>query len=260
MHNGGLSAIDRNAHHAAIARASRFAAVVCPSAEVVLLAGSASRGEATPHSDLDIVALFNALPSGAYREMYKFENHDFELFAHDFQTLTYFCREMERPSGRPALASMVVEGIEILSTNSLLLAEARKACADTLQAGPPTLTADALQSRRYAITDLLSALLGATDQTTLIACGSTLYDALSDFSLRAAGHWSASGKAIPKALGRFDPALASRFFAAFSALFTHSNLQPAEELVDLVLAPYGGRLRAGFRQEAPAEWRDPPAR
>jgi len=252
-----MNVMNRDAQHAAIARAARFAATVCPSAEVVLLAGSAARGEATPYSDLDIIALFSALPSGAYREMHRFENHDFELFAHDIQTLTYFCREIEQPSGQPVLATMVVEGTEIVSTNSSLLAHARKICANTLQSGPPALTPEALESRRYALTDLLYSLLATPDEATRIACGSALYNALSDFSLRSASQWSASGKAIPKTLNRFDPALASRFSAAFSALFADSKMQLTEELVEIVLAPYGGLLRAGFRQIAPAGWREP---
>jgi hypothetical protein len=188
--------------------------------------------------------------------MHRFEDHDFELFAHDLQTLAYFCREIERPSAQPVLATMVVEGIEVLSINPPLLVQARKICAATLQAGPPILTPEALPSRRYAITDLLNSLLASSDTASRMACGSALYSALSDFTLRAAGQWCASGKAIPKTIRRFDPALAARFSAAFSALFLESSTQPAQELVEAVLAPYGGLLRAGFRQTAPAEWRD----
>ncbi len=54
----------------------------------------------------------------------------------------------------------------------------------------------------------------------MIATGAALHLALADFALRAAGRWSARGKAIPAALAAMDPALATRFTAAFAALFT----------------------------------------
>jgi len=106
--------------------------------------------------------------------MYRFEERDFELFAHDIETLAYFCQEIERPSGQPVLATMVIEGVEVLSTKSPLLEHARKICLDTLQAGPAPLASEALESRRYAITDLLFALLAAPDEASRIACGSAI--------------------------------------------------------------------------------------
>jgi hypothetical protein len=84
-----------------------------------------------------------------------------------------------------------------------------------------------------------------------IAVGAALYAALSDFALRAAGRWSATGKAIPRALAAMDPDLPARFTTAFTALFATRNAAALQSLVDAVLAPYGGRLRAGYRQVAP---------
>jgi hypothetical protein len=248
--------VSQEAQQNAVALAQRFGATFYPAAEVILLAGSASRGEASPTSDYDIVALYKALPEGASREMRTFEQRDFEVFAHDLGTLAYFCRELECPSGQPVLATMIIEGIEVISTSIPLLKSARQICREALQAGPSTLSTEALQSRRYVITDLLLCLLSPQDQAIQIACGSALYAALSDFALRAGGHWSAGGKAVPRTLKAVDPALANRFAAAFSSLFCESRTGLVEELVDAVLAPYGGLFRAGFRQTAPANWRD----
>ena len=47
-----------------------------------------------------------------------------------------------------------------------------------------------------------------------------------------------------------------RVGVAFAALFATSDVVSVQDLVDAVLAPYGGRLREGFVQSAPAEWRD----
>ncbi len=90
----------------------------------------------------------------------------------------------------------------------------------------------------------------------LLAAGTALYAALADFALRGANRWSASGKALPGALKGLDPALATRFEVAFTALFATSDVVSVQGLVDAVLAPFGGRLREGFVQSAPAEWRD----
>jgi len=57
-----------------------------------------------------VVLLFRALPEGAWRAMSLFEGQHIELFAHDLATLAYFCREVDRPSGAPALPSMIAEG------------------------------------------------------------------------------------------------------------------------------------------------------
>ena len=78
---------------------------------------------------------------------------------------------------------------------------------------------------------------------------------LADFALRAAGHWSARGKAIPHALEAMDSDLAEQFEGAFATLFATGDTVPVQALVDVVLTPYGGRLRAGYHQAAPSAWR-----
>ena len=91
-------------------------------------------------------------------------------------------------------------------------------------------------------------------EDVMIAAGAA-YGALADFALRAAGRWSATSKAIPLALAAMDPGLAAQFTTAFAALFATRNVAPVQSLADAVLAPYGGRLRTGYRQVAPAAWR-----
>lgn len=117
-----------------------------------------------------------------------------ELFAHDLGTLAYFCREVDRPSGKPVLPTMVAEGISVTSYDPVLLKAAQEIAKATLRLGPPALDAAALLTRRYAITDLAAALRSDTERNVLLAVGSALYGALGDFALRAEGHWSASGK------------------------------------------------------------------
>jgi len=67
---------------------------------VLLLAGSIVRGEGTPHSDLDLVVIFDRLPN-AYRESFYFGDLPVEAFVHDPETLNYFLFEVDRSSGIP---------------------------------------------------------------------------------------------------------------------------------------------------------------
>lgn len=239
----------------ALALVRRFVAQCYPDAEEALLAGSRSRGEGTAGSDHDVILLFRELPGGAWRETTAFEDQLVEAFAHDLGTLAYFCREIDRPSGLPVLPTMIGEGIPVLSAPSTLLQEARRIAAEMLRSGPPPLTAETVQARRYAITELAATLADYRSETVVIATGAALHFALADFALRATGRWSATGKAIPRALAAMNPGLAAQFTTAFAALFATSNVAPVQSLVDAVLAPHGGRLRAGYRQAAPAAWR-----
>jgi hypothetical protein len=96
-----------------------------------LLAGSRARRSGAADSDHDVVLLFPSLPNGAWREMVLFEGHHIEAFAQDLGTLAYFCREVDRPSGRPVLPVMIAEGISAFSRNSTLLEAARKIASET---------------------------------------------------------------------------------------------------------------------------------
>jgi hypothetical protein len=221
-----------------------------------LLAGSRSRGEGTAGSDHDVILLFRELSGGAWRETSAFEDRLIETFAHDPGTLAYFCREIDRPSGLPILPTMIAEGIPVLSESSTLLEDARQIAVEILRAGPPPLAAEAISARRYAITEMAARHWPTTAvRASQSQPGAALHIALADFTLRATGRWSVRGKAIPRALAAMDPSLAAQFTTAFTALFATRSVAPVQSLVDAVLAPHGGRLRAGYRQVAPAAWR-----
>jgi hypothetical protein len=234
----------------------RFVAARHPTAIAAILAGSRARGVASSASDYDVILLFESLPNGAWREMTMFEGQYVEVFAHDLGTLGYFSRAVDRPSGIPALPAMIAEGVAVFSRSGSALAAAQTLATKTLGSGPPPLDTNAIRARRFAISELASSLQPDRDRHVLLATGTALYAALADFALRGANRWSASGKALPGALRGLDPALATRFELAFTALFATSDVVSVQGLVDAVLAPFGGRLREGFAQSAPAEWRD----
>jgi predicted nucleotidyltransferase len=226
-----------------------------PNARVAIIGGSIARGEATPTSDIDLLLVFDEVGQ-AWRDTLKVGPQTVELFGHDPATFDYFCREIDRPAGCMPLAEMASQGCDVLPANSAgtwLRAHAHA----LLEQGPPTLTAEQLASRRYAITTLLEDVADATAVDEALATAARLYEALAQFALRAAGAWTGTGKHLARRLRAVDAPLAERLAAALGAIAT--DLPAARRLFDAsvrhALAPHGGLLLEGFMQPAPANWR-----
>jgi predicted nucleotidyltransferase len=222
-------------------------------ADVVFAAGSLVRGEGTPHSDLDLVVVYPRLRC-AYRESFNFQALPVEAFVHDPETLAYFFREVDGRSGVPSLMQMVQEGVEVPEPTEES-ASLKRLALSVIEAGPPKWTAEDEARARYAITDLADDLRAARSRDELLATGTRLYEALATYYFRVEGHWSATAKAIPRALRRCDPRFATKFADAFAALFSAADQSQVVALAEEVLIPHGGWLFDGYRGEAPAEWR-----
>jgi hypothetical protein len=80
--------------------------------------------------------------------------------------------------------------------------------------GLPEFDQAATRTRRYALTDLATALDGGCETHIRMAARAALYSALGDFALRAANQWGASGESLPRLLRAMDADLALRFEAA----------------------------------------------
>src|SRR5256886_10901238 len=127
-----------------------------PDARVLFLAGSIVRGEGTPHSDLDLVVIFDKL-TNAYRESFHFQGFPVEAFVHDPETLNYFVFEVDRPTGIPSLAQMVLEGIE-LPEPCEVSQSLKQLAASVLEMGPPVLSNEEVLRLRYNLTSLVDDL------------------------------------------------------------------------------------------------------
>lgn len=239
----------------AIERIRRFAQQFHANAEAALLAGSRSRGTARANSDYDVVLFFPSLPTGAWREVVAFEGQVLEVFCHSLNTFSYFCREIDRPSGKPVLPALVTEGLSVLPPTPTL-ERARVIAKAVIDAGPLPLTNLEIDRRRHVISDLALALDATTSGHERLATGATLYIELADFALRANGQWSAAGKALPRALAAMSDGLALQFERSFQTLFAGLESRQVNDLIDDVLQDFGGRLREGYRQRAPIDWRD----
>lgn len=224
-----------------------------PGAGVIFLAGSIVRGEGTPFSDLDLVVVFDQLPA-AYRESFHFQGFPIEAFVHDPETLNYFLFEVDRPSGIPSLAQMILEGIEIPRPNDLSRS-LKQLATSVMQLGPPELSAEDVRKLRYDITNLVDDLRQPRSRDELVAAGAELFEALANYYLRTNKLWSAKGKSIPRILGQADADLCLRYAASFNELFAHGRPETVVALAEEILTPRGGFLFDGHRLDAPANCR-----
>lgn len=224
-----------------------------PDARIVFLAGSIVRGEGTPFSDLDLVVIFDKL-SAAYRESFLFHNFPVEAFVHDPETLNYFLHEVDRPSGIPSLAQMILEGVEIPKPNQLSKS-LKQLASSVMELGPPVLSEEELCKMRYNLTNLVDDIRQPRSKAELIAAGSELYEALADYYFRANNLWSAKGKSIPRILNQANANLCLSYCTAFEELFGDGLPEKVVALADEILTPGGGFLFGGYRIEAPANYR-----
>lgn len=223
-----------------------------PDIIAAFLAGSVAKGNAGPGSDIDAVLIHHHLPA-AVRETHERQGVTVELFLHDPDTLAYFW-EADRKQGKPSLARMVANGLPIAG-DPALIEELKRQAQAVLDDGPPPLTEEELRVRRYSISDLAADLVQPRTPAEQLAIGSRLYIELADFTVRAAGAWTGTGKGLAKALLRLDPMLSTAFEHAFAELFANQDAAEVLALVDLCLEPYGGRFMAGDRRPAPSDWR-----
>lgn len=216
-------------------------------ARVVFLAGSVMRGEATPTSDLDIVVVFEELED-AYRESFTFAGWPVETFVNDLESLRHFY-EFERKRGVPLLMRMMIEGLAVPEASEFSEGLKREAAA-MYEAGPLPLDEAELQLKRYRLTDWADDIRFPRSDEELVASGAWLYQDASDFFFRSRGLWSAHSKTVPRRMREVDAEFASKFLAAFDALFKEKRSDAAVALVEELLAPFGGTLFDGFRMDA----------
>lgn len=229
-----------------------------PTAKVIFLAGSIVRGEATPFSDLDLVVVFENLPT-AYRESFYFGGFPIEAFVHDPETLNYFITERERTAGVCVMAQMISEGLEIPETSSFSLA-LKQLAASVINSGPPKLDEESLRQMRYNITNLIDDIRHPRSKTELVATGTALYDALANCYLRTNNFWAAKDKSIPRKLKQANPEFSLRFCSNFERLFADGQTEEVIALSEEILEPVGGFLFDGHKLDAPSDNRKPFAR
>ncbi len=238
---------------AAIATAALIRRELYPSAATCFLAGSVVRGEATASSDLDLVVVFEEVET-ASRQSFFFSDWPVEVFVHDPQTLDYFFRKVDRPTGVPALPTMVSEGVEVPS-RTLFGQRQRDLANRLLEEGPPLWSQEERDHSRYMISDMVEDIRAPRSSSELRVVLSDLYSALANHYFRSQNLWSAKGKNIPRALARHDNTVHDGFCEAFAIAFKEETVTSVIQLCEDVLGPDGGFLFDGYSRDAPNTWR-----
>lgn len=215
-----------------------------PDARAAFLGGSVLTAHRTSTSDLDIVIVVGG-PPAPYRESLHRAGWPVEIFVHTQESWHDFA-EREVRKHRSPLLHMCGNGALILDADGvgeLLAADARK----RLAAGPPPVTTDELEARRYALTDLLDDLEGCTDNDERCGIVMELARRTGELALVANGSWLGGGKWLARRLHADLPGFAERITASVKQAFA-GDTDELEHLVNQTLGRVGGRLWAGYRQ------------
>jgi hypothetical protein len=228
--------------------ARRFVEEHFPEATAALVGGSVIRGEGTSTSDLDIVVI-SRREEAPLRASYLFEGWPVEVFVHTEESLPrWIAKDGERL--RPSMAMMVAEGVPVRGDEALVR-QMKEIARALLDRGPDPLSAEALENWRYSLTDLLDDFLGAEDPDEGMFVANDLAVEIANLSLLMQGRWLGSGKWVPRAMKRSDPALAARLTDALATYYRTTDKRPLAALAEETLSRAGGRLFEGYYRPAP---------
>ncbi|MBT2411594.1 nucleotidyltransferase domain-containing protein [Streptomyces sp. ISL-12] len=215
-----------------------------PDARAAFLGGSVVTGRRTATSDLDVVVLLRGAPA-PYRASLQHAGWPVEMFVHTEATWrSYIERELGRR--RSPLLWMCADGLLLFDTDGLgtrLAAEARRLAV----AGPPPVSVEEIENRRYAITDLLDDLAGSNDQGERLFIATELVRRTGELALAIGGSWSGGGKWLARRLETTAPGLSTRLHHGLHEVLG-GRAEPLVTVVDEVLAQAGGRLWVGYRR------------
>jgi hypothetical protein len=233
----------------AVATARGLVARRFPDARAAWLGGSVVQGRATPTSDLDITVVLPEL-AGTWRESLVEQGWPVELFVHTLESVRhYVTKDVARR--RPTMARLVSEGRLLVDHDGVGEALARE-CAAVVAAGPPLLSPEDLELRRYGLTDLLDDLAGHPPPAELAAVATALWQESAELLLAAHRRWGGSGKWLVRELESYDAAQGSTYASRLTDGLREAlagRPEPLTTVVDDALATVGGRLWAGFRAE-----------
>lgn len=201
-------------------------------------------GRRTAMSDLDIVVLLHGAPA-PYRASFRHDDWPVELFVHT-EASWYAYVEREVRKRRSPLLWMCADGLLLFDTDGVgarLAAEARKLTA----AGPPTASAEEIDDRCYAITDLLDDLSGSSDQGERLFIATELARRTGELALVMGGSWGGGGKWMARRLEPTAPGLSMRLHHAVREV-QDGRIEPLVDVVDEVLGQAGGRLWDGYKR------------
>lgn len=224
-----------------------------PESAVSFLAGSYIYGHNTSSSDLDLVVLFDKVPT-AYRESFIYSGFPVEAFVHDEETLLYFFKEVDIKSGVPALPIMVADGL-IISGDNDLANKLKNYSTELINQGPPKLNQEEKEQLSYEIGDLMEDIRSPRNRQELIISATTLLPRVINYYLRINQQWSGEGKSLVRALEKYDPNLTESLLTTFESVIIEHEPSKFIQLIEKIMAQSIGIHFDGYRRDAPSDWR-----
>jgi hypothetical protein len=230
-----------------IEAARRIVEELVPFAEGALLAGSVLTSQRTVASDLDIV-IFVSEDHESFRETVSRHGWLAELFVSTPSSFAYFVQR-ETAARRSPLLQMCSDGVVLVSLDGM--AERRQEEAKKLLlAGPPPLSVDELDQRRYRLTDLLDDFTSTKDVAELTFITGNLLNEAAELALCSSRKWLGTGKWLVRQLRNDDPDLAARLTQSVTAALVSDDRDKLRAVVLEILDRVGGPLSEGYRQNS----------
>ncbi|MFF5705695.1 nucleotidyltransferase domain-containing protein [Streptomyces sp. NPDC012794] len=216
-----------------------------PDALSVVLAGSTATGRATASSDLDLAVLIED-GGVTYRETIRFEERVVELFVHTpIGLLELFAADVA--ARRAVLQNMYASGFVLVDSQGAA-GRARALAEADLREGPPPLEPEAVDTKRYGLTDALDDLGDAGDPIERLAVAGYVVNAAAELLCDHHHAWIGGGKWLPRRLLEADPERGAALLDGHHHLCGSGDpaalIGAASEVLDLV----GGPLREGYRR------------
>lgn len=224
-----------------------------PDALGAFVGGSVMAGRGTATSDIDIAVLYDDRFEDVHRFSTTVNGWPVEFFVHSFKAQNYYF-DMDRKRGMCVMPTLVSTGVIIPKPLEALEKQQEKA-RQIIENGPPPLTDVELEQRRYMLGDLLDDYTDASSAGQSNAILAQLHNLSGDLCLRGQGLWSGLGKALIRVMAEYDPEYAKNFQQVFEDAFAGGEKVPLVDFVEMILEPYGGRLRDGYRAAAPDSWK-----
>ncbi|MFJ3860401.1 nucleotidyltransferase domain-containing protein [Streptomyces sp. NPDC090085] len=234
---------DADAQNHPVQQARRLAAELFPDALGVVLSGSAVSGLATTTSDLDVVVLIED-GGETRRETLRFEGRLVELFVHTQAGLAELFAA-DTASRRGVMQRMYAEGL-ILSERDGTASRIKQRAEEALRRGPDALYPDAVESRRYSLTDALDDLGDAGDPVERLTIAGVVLSVATDLLCDHRRAWVGGGKWLPRRLREADPEHARALLDGYRRLCEKGEPEELTEAATSVLTLIGGPLREGY--------------
>lgn len=222
-----------------------------PQARGAFLYGSAKEGRQPPHSDIDLVVIYEE-PISIYREKVRWEGSLFDTFVYDTEAL-HGAMVIARSNGNAVLAQSIRHA-EILGASGSPPMEKLRDIATRIANAPPL--ARSLQNQRQLLTSMIDDFSELQEPRAKVFVLADVFQCLIDIVMSKYGEMGGTKRYAAKLLSAKDPKLLEMLADAYKEAL-NGNAERLLAIAQATLTIAGGELRDGFRMKLPEALRIP---